>query len=314
MTGNLGDLIVRELRQPASAGAQATTRAVLSRHGDSVRAVLFYGSCLRRGDDQGVLDLYVLVDRYRDFYESAFLAGLNALLPPNVMYIETQSNGETVRSKYAIVSLSDFARYTSADTFQPYFWARFAQPCGLLYAADEGAAAKVAAGVEAAVVTFVRRSLPLVAERFSIDQLWIRGLTETYRTEVRSDRSGAPQRLYEAAPERYNEVTRAALSQIESVRQIDALEDRTWVEVAIPSRERRNASLWWFLRRVQGKVLSLTRILKSALTFEGGVDYLLWKIERHTGAKVDPTWREKRYRLLALAGVFWRLYRRGAFS
>lgn len=311
---DLDDLIVRELRQPTSAGARAVTEAVLARHGESVRAVIFYGSCLRRQDDRGVLDLYVLVERYREFYSRRYLAWLNALLPPNVLYIEAQAKGETVRAKYAVVSLTDFARYTSADALQPYFWARFAQPCSLVYAADEETAQRVANGVETSVVTFIRRSLPLVPARFTIDQLWTRGLTASYRTEVRPDRAGAPERLYEAAPQRYEEVTRAARVRIPGVRLSGEIDGRTWLEAAIPPGERRAAPLWWFLRRGQGKLLSLTRILKGAITFEGGVDYVLWKIERHTGVEVDPTWREKRYPLLALGGVFWRLYRRGAFS
>lgn len=316
MTGesDLSELIGRELRQPASAGAQALSEAILARHGDSVRAILFYGSCLRRRDDQGVLDLYVLVDRYRHFYSRTFLAALNALLPPNVLYIEARANDATVRAKYAVVSLDDFASYTSADTFQPYFWARFAQPCALLYAADDSAAARVAAEVETSVVTFVRRAFPLVAARFTIDQLWTRGLTESYRTEVRADRVGAAERLYEADATRYEEVTRAALRRIAAVRSSEESGGRIWIEVEIPPAERRAAPFAWFLRRLQGKLFSLIRILKSALTFEGGVDYILWKIERHTGVKVDPSWRNERLPLLALGKVFWRLYRSGAFS
>jgi len=40
---------------------------------------------------------------------------------------------------------------------------------------------------------------------------------------------------------------------------------------------------------------------------------VIWKVERHSGEKVDPTWREKRHRLIALGGEVWRLYRKGAF-
>jgi hypothetical protein len=53
--------------------------------------------------------------------------------------------------------------------------------------------------------------------------------------------------------------------------------------------------------------------LKGALTFDGGADYVLWKIERHSGVRVDPQWRERRLPWLALGAEFLRLYRRQAF-
>jgi hypothetical protein len=67
------------------------------------------------------------------------------------------------------------------------------------------------------------------------------------------------------------------------------------------------------LRRVHGKVWFLLRMFRNALTFDGGVDYVLWKIQRHSGVAVDPTWREQRHPLVALGAQAWRLYRAGAF-
>ncbi len=48
-------------------------------------------------------------------------------------------------------------------------------------------------------------------------------------------------------------------------------------------------------------------------TFEGGVDYILWKIERHSGVTVDIEPRLRRHPLLAMWILAWRLYRRGGF-
>jgi hypothetical protein len=39
----------------------------------------------------------------------------------------------------------------------------------------------------------------------------------------------------------------------------------------------------WALRRACGKALNALRLAKAAFTFEGGADYLAWKIERHSG-------------------------------
>jgi hypothetical protein len=84
-------------------------------------------------------------------------------------------------------------------------------------------------------------------------------------------------------------------------------------EVDVPAGERRRAARAWRFRRLHAKSLFLLRILRNALIFEGGVDYVLWKIERHSGVVIDQAWRKKRYRLLALGAEAWRLYRARAF-
>jgi hypothetical protein len=81
----------------------------------------------------------------------------------------------------------------------------------------------------------------------------------------------------------------------------------------IPKRLRMKSRLDWFVRRMQGKLLSVLRLLKGLLTFRGGVDYILWKIERHSGERVEVPPHLERYPLIATCVIFWRLYRRGAY-
>ena len=68
---------------------------------------------------------------------------LNALLPPNVFYLEREFGGQTVRTKYAVLSLADFQKGTSRRWFHSYLWARFSQPTALLYACNDEVAAVV---------------------------------------------------------------------------------------------------------------------------------------------------------------------------
>jgi len=53
--------------------------------------------------------------------------------------------------------------------------------------------------------------------------------------------------------------------------------------------------------------------LKGLFTFDGGIDYVAWKLARHSGQEVVVPDRVRRYPLLFMWGFFWRLYRRGAF-
>jgi hypothetical protein len=309
----LVQFIAEELARPVSAGAVAVTERVRELYGDAVRAVLLYGSCLRSGDDlEGVLDLYVLVDRYGAAYRNPLLVLTNTLLPPNVFYLETATDGRTVRAKYAVLSLSRLTRSTSPHTFEPYFWARFAQPCALVYAAAPDVARRVAVALAAAVATCIGRGLPLLPERFRLPDLWTATLRETYRSEVRAERSVAPVDLYRAAPQRYAEVSRLALPRLPWTVSVEDVSGETWWTAKVPAWQRRLAPWIWRLRRVHGKVFFLLRIVRNALIFEGGVDYVIWKIERHSGVKVDPSWRKRRLRLLGLGAELLRLYRRGA--
>ncbi|MCA9474766.1 MAG: hypothetical protein KC563_03010, partial [Nitrospira sp.] len=58
---------------------------------------------------------------------------------------------------------------------------------------------------------------------------------------------------------------------------------------------------------------SMLRLMKAAFTFQGGADYLIWKIERHSGVKVELTPTQRRHPIITGLVIFWRLYRQGAF-
>jgi O-acetylhomoserine/O-acetylserine sulfhydrylase-like pyridoxal-dependent enzyme len=66
------------------------------------------------------------------------------------------------------------------------------------------------------------------------------------------------------------------------------------------------------LRRACGKALNALRLAKAAFTFEGGADYIAWKIERHSGVALELADWHRRHPLLAAPALLWRLRRRGA--
>ncbi len=77
--------------------------------------------------------------------------------------------------------------------------------------------------------------------------------------------------------------------------------------------ERRGARRRWRMRRLLGKSLHVLRLMKAAYTFTDGLDYILWKIEKHSGVRATPTPWQRRHPLMAAPALAWRLYRRGAF-
>ena len=71
------------------------------------------------------------------------------------------------------------------------------------------------------------------------------------------------------------------------------------------------AGLTWAIRILQGKILSVLRLVKGTLTFDGGVDYILWKIKRHSGVTMEASPFLRRHPILAMLVLSWRLYRLG---
>ncbi|ABL00348.1 hypothetical protein [Pelobacter propionicus] len=290
----------------------ALAEAARQRHG-GVGAVLFYGSCMRCGRfDEGIVDLYLLVDDYHRAFDSRLQALLNRLLPPNVFYLEVAHGGKTLRAKYAVLTLDDFAR-GARQWFHSYIWGRFAQPSGLVYARDGESAARVQEALADAVCSFLRRALPQAPERFTIRELWIRGLSLSYRCELRSENPAATARLFDAAPDYYEAVTHGSLQAMGLTMEALPNDGPPRYHLRISPWERKRNSLAWRLRQTQGKTLSVARLLKGLLTFENGVDYILWKIERHSGIRVESSPALSRFPLISLCVTFWRLFRKGAF-
>lgn len=307
-------LIDQGSSRPVPPGVQALADELLSRYGDAAQAILFYGSCLRTGDEcDGIVDLYLLVDSYGSAYRSRRQALSNKLLPPNVFYLEVPVQDRVVRTKYAVLTLEAFQRGTSLQWFHSYLWGRFAQPIGLVYARDNQVASQVRAALARAVITFMTRVLPQIPERFTAKDLWSQGLLLSYRAELRSERPQNLAHLFDHAADYYEQLTRVAMASVPFAVEIKESSDGFHYQAKIPARVRTRNRLAWGVRNVQGKTLSVLRLSKAFFTFEGGLDYIQWKIERHSGVKVKWTPRLKKHPLLAVVVLGWRLYRRGGF-
>jgi hypothetical protein len=308
----LGQLLRAETTQPLAAPIAAIVEAVRRRHGASAAAVLFYGSCLRRGNDQeGIVDLYLLVESYRAAYGPGLGALLNWALPPNVFYLEVPFNGRTVRAKYAVISIADFEAGASGRWFHPYLWARFAQPCRLAYCRDPAIEERVEGALAAAIGKAVREGLDLVGDCFTSADLWVSLFRATYRTELRPEPPERAAEIHKANEERYARAVAAVLPGlgVEAV----AVSGHGTAGWQAPRGRRSGVGRKWLLRRLQGKLLSVARLVKAAFTFHDGLHYLLWKIARHSGVTITLTAWQRRHPVLAAPALLWRLYRKGAF-
>jgi hypothetical protein len=307
------DAIVRaELTRPAPEAARALAAEASRRHGESVLATLFYGSCLRNQTSEGVLDFYVIVDDYRRAYRSRALAVANALLPPNVFYLELPTADEVLRAKAAVMSARDFERGTGPHTLRPGFWARFCQPAMAVHLRDERALDAVARATAGAVRTAVRRGLGLVEAsggeaHFDAEALWLALFRETYASELRAESDATVRSLYAADPGRYDRLLAAALAELADGGHAHVTRDDGTFHVTsadhLLNRPRR-------IRRIGAKLAGVCQLVKSAFTFGDWVPYALWKLERHSGTRVELSERQRRHPFLFAWPIFFRVLAR----
>jgi hypothetical protein len=163
------------------------------------------------------------------------------------------------------------------------------------------------------VETLAGQTLALMPGEFTAEQLWTRAFRESYGTELRSERSNRPRDLYLAYSDRYDSLTVAALSVAGTLAVGGESSGPPHIRHQLGTGARRAARLRWWLRRWVGKSLHVLRLVKAAYTFKDGLDYILWKIEKHSGVRAEPTPWQRRHPLMAAPVLAWRLVRRGAF-
>lgn len=281
----LDELVRAELAVPVDPRVTTMAQAIAAEYPGSARAVLFYGSCLRESELDGLmLDFYLIVSDYGDAYSKRWMAAANRLIPPNVFPFQ---HGGLI-AKYAVLSEGDFHRLNGAETRNVSVWARFAQPARLVWAVDDTAR-------ERAVAAVARAAPTLLAAAGAIDgeaplDWWRRAFALTYSVELRAERSGRAQSVVDADAERYDRFSAAAIA-------------------AIPGGARGGG---WTRRRLEGKALSIARLAKASLTYAGGIDYLAWKINRHAGTKIEIKPWQRRWPLVAALTLVPRLMKSGA--
>jgi hypothetical protein len=285
---SLTDLVTAELSEQADPRAVAMAATIAALYPGAARAVLFYGSCLRERNLDGLmLDFYLIVSDYRAAYGKSWRATANRLIPPNVFPFAHDG----LSAKYAVLSEADFARLCSPAADNVSVWARFAQPSRLLWTADAGARESAIAAVSRAAPTLLTLAAPQ-ADSSDPLILWRTGFALTYRSELRAERTDRSGSIVDADPDRYRRFGEAI-----PVRRDD---DRG-----------ANSRRWRRLQR-RGKWLSVARLAKASFTFAGGIDYLAWKINRHAATRIEIKPWQRRWPLLGALTLLPRLLLSGA--
>ncbi len=307
MSEDLRALIDDELRRAVSPAVVTLAERLAARALGGAAAVLFYGSALRDSALDGVLDFYVLVDRARDWPGPWLATCANRLLPPNVGYLEETVDGRSLRAKYAVMTVAQFRRAMSVQRLDTTLWARFSQPCACIHARSEADRLTMRDAVCDAVVAAAHWAAMLGPLRAAPIAYWRALYARTYAAELRVERSSRGADLLVHDGPRYARLLPLAWEE-GGLAFTTALDE---VAPVLAPDARAIAECRWRVRRRLGPLLNLLRLLKAALTFDNATDYVAWKVERHSGYRIEPTPFQRRHPLLAAPGIYWRLRRLG---
>jgi hypothetical protein len=282
------NLVAAELAEPVDPRVTAMATAIAQHYGAASRAVLFYGSCLRERELDGLmLDFYVIVSDYDAAYSKRWLARANRMIPPNVFPFAH----ENLAAKYAVLSEDDFLALNQATASTVSVWARFAQPTRLVWVSDDEAKARAIDAVANAAQTLLSLAAPIAGAGDLA--LWKAGFAETYKAEIRAERTNRSGSIVDADPDRYRRFESA-------------------LSLPTPLLSRANAIRKWRKLQRHGKMMSLIRLAKASFTFAGGIDYLAWKINRHAGTKIEIKPWQRKWPLVAAVFLVPRLLVKGA--
>ena len=286
---DLKQLVADELSLPVDPAVAAMAAAIAAKHGQASRAVLFYGSCLRQDQLEGLmLDFYLIVSDYAEAYVKGWMATANRLIPPNVFYFEHGG----LASKYAVLSEADFDRECGPEARSTSVVARFAQPSRLVWSSGKIARETVVSSVRQCAPALLGWARPLAPRDATIEALWKCAFQLTFGAELRAERTDRSASIVDSDPDRYRRFGEAALA-------------------GLPPGGT-GTSRWWKRMQRKGKLLSALRLAKASTTFTGGADYIAWKINRHAGTRIELKPWQRRHPLLAGLTLLPRLLKSGA--
>ena len=292
MTGTLAARVAAGLSRAVDPAISAFAARLAAESG--AVAVLFYGSNLRTGSLEGVIDYYVLLP-----------GPAETGLWPRVSYREWDHDGVTLRAKIAAMTMAKFTSACAGESRDTTIWARFVQPSALVWSRDDEAAAAVAEALELAARTAARLAVAVGPDRGSEADYWAALFRATYKAELRVEKPGRENSILDLNPAHFAGLLPAALL----ADGIAFAHEGAAIAPAMPASQRRAVLRWWGKRRRLGKLINIARLVRATRTFDGAGRYAAWKVERHTGVKVKVTpWREA-HQILSAPGVLWQVWR-----
>lgn len=249
-------------------------------------------------------DLMLVCGRPADFYRAMGKAGflyrspavlglLDALLPPTQIRL-VHGTGLV---KASVLSMAALQRATSARRKDQFVAGRLFQDVHVVWASGPESVRLVDEAIRSARLVTLDWVAPDLPERFAAPD-YVRQLFRTsFGFEVRPEAGGRADALYEAQAPRLVPLFERVLESLSEQGRLRSEGGGTFALPAPPSglqSLKRRAYLEW------SRVRATARWPKHAVTFDGWLDYIIRKAERHSGETIVLTPMERRLPLLLL--------------
>jgi len=268
-----------------------------------VEAVVFYGSRLHRAgpDLHSAVDFVVVVSDYGRFYRvlrkerlihrpALVMRLLARVLPPNSIGFRPESGP---LAKCLVISSDHLARAVGPNRRDHFMLGRLSQAVEIVWARDMEARVRVEKLLGEARARVWEWLTPFLPDAFDVFALGRLMLQVSYATELRPEEPDRALQVHEAQ----EGGLRSLLSELLKAATRDGILQRTgdWYRLAAPVSSATRRRVRRYLRRSQRR--STARWFKHIVTFDGWLDYVVWKVERRTGQTVRLGFWERRWPL-----------------
>lgn len=274
--------------------------------------VIFFGSRrtgAAKANQWSAYDLFVIVHRYRPFYQAmrdaglsgkraGFMALISRWLPPTQYSIRLKDS--PVHMKTAVIQTDTFHRETGPNRRDHFCIGRLFQPSRILYARDQptkDALLDDLVSAHAATWTWTR---PWLLPEFDAGAYGGNALKVSMSWEIRPEPPGRAEALWEAQAEEQTPVFQTLLTDLGAREEIVPAGEEgagLW-RAARPATAAETFRLKLYFRRSIAR--TTTRWIKHVLSFEGWLDYILRKANRHSDEPIELSEKERRWPLIFL--------------
>ncbi len=277
--------------------------------GRDLVAVVFFGSRLlgTSPGEESAADLVIVVENYLRFYESigsrlpaarhsGIMAALNRALPPNIIYLN-DPGGLRAGAKCFIITEYDLGLALSADAKDHFFRGRLAQRVHIVYARSDRDRLALERRIDLArrlTVDWVPIYIP--QDSFGVLDFCRRMMEVSYAGEIRPEARARVLEVFQSQVSFFRLVYGRVLQDAARDGRLVVDGDRFRLAKKPSWRERRR----WagFFRR--SKARATLRWFKYMLTFDDWLDYIVRKVERRSGVRIDLTKSERRFPVILL--------------
>jgi len=302
---------------PDDEDLRAATEALAAAGGESVAAILLYGSHVQNSapDRWSAYDFLLIADAYTPFFKSIVekgrhgkpvwvLTALSHILPPNIISFDG-GHPDGPRAKCAVVSPTHFKKSLGPRSKDHFLKGRVVQKLALVWTRGPEEERMVLSALREARDGIIRWVRPFLRGDFDLERFAETMLRVSYRGEIRPESPGRVDQVFQSQREILmaigGESLEAAVGRGEVLRVPGGYR---WAKApGISSR------LVYSAYFSLSKARAFARWFKYIITFEGWVEYITRKIERRAGFQVKLTEREKRWPVIFLWGKTFRVLR-----